>query len=72
MVNVRSSHACATFRSALHDGRPIVVVAGSFTGSGSKSAEILDFTKEGTSWQKSNIILISASCVVLCIFSKQD
>ena len=58
MVHSRIYHACTTFSSALHDGRPIIIVAGSWYGSGSKTAEILDFTKEGTSWQKSNLILI--------------
>ena len=58
MVHARNMHACSTFSSALHDGRPIIIVAGSWTGSGPKTAEILDFTKEGTSWQKSNLILI--------------
>ena len=53
----RHSHACTIFNSALHDGRPLAIVAG---GSGaSKKAEIWDFTKEGTSWQQSNIILLT-------------
>ena len=58
MVHSRHVHACTTFSSVLHDGRQVIIVAGSWYGSGSKTAEILDFTKEGASWQKSNLILI--------------
>ena len=53
----RHSHACTIFNSALHDGRPLAIVAG---GDGAlNKAEIWDFTKEGTSWQQSNIILLT-------------
>ena len=58
MVYSRYHSACTTFSSALHDGRQVIIVAGSWSGSGVKTAEILDFTKEGASWQKSNLILI--------------
>ena len=70
MVHSRIYHACTTFSSVLHDGRPIIIVAGSWYGSGSKTAEILDFTKEGASWQKSNLIFTSVS-YVFSYFSKQ-
>ena len=60
MLNGRYSHACTIFNSALHDGRPLAIVAGgSPSGYVSKKAEIWDFTKEGTSWQQSNIILLT-------------
>ena len=54
MLNERYRHACTIFNSALHDGRPLAIVAG---GSGaSKKAEIWDFTKEGTTWHQGIII----------------
>ena len=60
MLNERELHACTIFNSALHDGRPLAIVAGGYpSGSASKKAEIWDFTKEGTSWQQSNIILLT-------------
>ena len=60
MLNGRYHHACTIFNSALHDGRPIAIVAGGHgSGSTSRKAEIWDFTKDGTSWQQSNIILLT-------------
>ena len=56
MLHKRSNHACTIFKSGLHDWRPVIIVAGSFGGSGLNSAEILDFTKEGATWQESNDI----------------
>ena len=56
MVHKRRSHACTIFNSALHGGRPIMIVAGSNSGSGEKTSEIWDFTKADTSWQESNVI----------------
>ena len=47
--------------SALHDGRPVIIVAGS-NGicdgcySVAKTAEVFDFTKEGATWQESKVI----------------
>ena len=55
MLYVRGNHACTIYNSALHDGRAIAIIAG---GDSSK-AEIWDFTKDGTSWQQSNIIFAS-------------
>ena len=72
MVHSRWNHACTTFSSALHDGRPIIIVAGSGSKSASKSAEILDFTKEGTSWQKSNLILILCHMWVFLDFQRRS
>ena len=59
MVYERSSHACTIFKSPLHDGRSIAIVAGSYAGSGERKAEVLDFTQDGASWQESNIIFDS-------------
>ena len=59
MLYSRYGHACTIFKSALHDNRPIIIVAGSYTyyaRSESNTAEVLDFTLEGTSWQESNLI----------------
>ena len=51
----RSNHACATFKSALHDGRPVVLAAG---GCGQTTAEIYDYTIPGKSWERSKNIII--------------
>ena len=59
MLNERSSHACTIFNSALHDGRPLAIVAGGYDATPLNKAEIWDFTKEDTSWQQSNIILLT-------------
>ena len=64
MLHERGYHACTIFKSGLHDGRPVIIAVGSFAGSGSKTAEVLDFTKEGATWQESNDIF-----TLLC-FSK--
>ena len=57
MVYERSSHACTVFKSQLHDGRSIAIVAGG-GGSGSEKAEVLAFTQDGASWQESKIIYV--------------
>ena len=61
MVYERSGAACTVYNSSLHGGRPVLIVVGShwFSPSGysvSKTAEILDYTVEGASWQESNFI----------------
>ena len=59
MLDARRSHACTIFNSALHDKRPIIIVAGAddfYDRSKSNTAEVLDFTQEGTTWQESNLI----------------
>ena len=69
MIHIRSSHACTIFKSALHDERPIIIVAGSWDLSGSTvTAEVLDFTQEGTSWQESNLIF--ATIIYFFIFQR--
>ena len=59
MIYSRRYHACTIFNSILHEGRPILLSAGSWTGSGENTAEIFDFKKEGSSWQESNLIFAS-------------
>ena len=61
----RHSHACTIFNSALHDGRPLAIVAGGYSSHGGKKAEIWDFTKDSTSWQQSNIILFTYYLLLL-------
>ena len=69
MLYSRDYHACTLFKSALHDERPIIIVAGSNDGSGEKTAEVWDFTQEGTSWQESNLIF--ATIIYFFHFSKK-
>ena len=52
MVKARAGPICAIFNSLAHNGRPVLIVA---TGAWN-SAEILDFTQEGSSWQESKLI----------------
>ena len=72
MLYSRQTHACTIFKSALHDNRPIIIVAGSYDyfdrSKSSNIAEVLDFTQEGTSWQESNLIFISI--IFFCIFQR--
>ena len=59
MVYERVGPACTVYNSPLHGGRPVLIVVGSNSISGnseSKTAEILDYTVEGASWQESNFI----------------
>ena len=61
MVYERSGAACTVYNSSLHGGRPVLIVLGSDTDglsgySESKTAEILDYTVAGASWQESNFI----------------
>ena len=68
MVHKRSHHACTIFKSPLHDGRSIAIVAGG-DGSGPK-AEVLDFTQDGASWQESNVNFNSVLSVFLNLSKK--
>ena len=52
----RSNHACTIFKSPLHDKRPVAIVAGG--GGSPKTAEILDFTQDGSTWQESKLIFV--------------
>ena len=68
MVHARHSHACTVFKSPLHDGRSIAIIAGGCCGSAENKAEVLDFTKDGASWQESNLIF--AYMIFFLYFSK--
>ena len=46
----RYAFACVTFDSPSHEGRPVIVVAGSATGTG-KTAEIWDYSVENSKWE---------------------
>ena len=66
MVNARGYHACTIFKSVLHQGRPVAIVAGGWPSSAYNKAEIWDYTQEGTSWVSSKII----STLICLTFSK--
>ena len=67
MVHERYKHACTIFKSPLHDGRSIAIVAGF---AGSNKAEVLDFTQDGASWQESNFNFDSVLSVFLNLSKK--
>ena len=50
MLDGRHSHACSTFKSARHEQREVVLVAG---GAGRDDVEVLDYQKENSNWEKS-------------------
>ena len=56
MVHEREYHACSIFRSPAHNRRPVAIAAGSRSGSGANTAEVLDYTITGSSWQSSKLI----------------
>ena len=47
----REEHGCCVFRSKAHQNRPVALVAGSFSGDGIDTAEVLDFTLENPQWE---------------------
>ena len=51
MKKTRFFHACGIFRSDKHNGRPLLVTAGSFMGTGRKNCEFYDYTKANSDWQ---------------------
>jgi len=51
MIYKRAWHACGIVHSSLHDGRPLLVVAGAFIGDGMDKSEFWDFTIPGSQWQ---------------------
>ena len=61
MVYKRWHHGCTLFRSSAHYGRPVIIAAGSWRGSGINTAEIWDFSQDGTSWQESKLVFFSVS-----------
>ena len=56
LINKRRYHACSTMVSPAHEGRTVAVVAGG-SGDASDTAEILDFTMPGSTWQLSEYLL---------------
>merc|ERR1712008_228033 len=51
MIYKRHYHACGIVQSSLHDGRPLLVVAGASFGDGMDKSEYFDFTIPGSQWQ---------------------
>ena len=51
MNHKRRHHACGILRSEKHNGRPLLVVAGSNTEPGRQSCEFYDYTKANSQWQ---------------------
>ena len=57
MIHVRAAPACTIFYSPAHDGRSVVIVAGGLdNGYTLDTAEIWDYTTEGSKWEESKII----------------
>ena len=58
-VHKRTDAACTIFRSQLHGGRPIAIVAGSTGAYGdpeTETAEVWDYTIQGNIWEKRKLI----------------
>ena len=55
-VHKRENAACTIFRSQLHGGRPVAIVAGSTVSPGWQSSEIWDYTIQGSTWEESKLI----------------
>ena len=51
MKNTRAEHGCGIVHSIHHGSRPLLVVAGSGLGTGTKNSEYWDFTVPGSTWQ---------------------
>ena len=51
LLEERISSACTVFKSQAHGGRQVVMIIG-----GSNFAEIWDYEKNGTTWEKSNYL----------------
>merc|ERR1719334_1469707 len=51
MKHSRARHACGIVHSMHHQGRPLLVVVGSWLGIGSNKSEYWDFTLPGSQWQ---------------------
>ena len=52
MSNERYAFACTVFDSQAHEGRSVIIVTGSQTGTG-KTTEILDYAVENAKWKES-------------------
>ena len=56
MKKGRWDHGCGIVRSNMHNGRPLLVVAGSMKGSapdggGGNNCEFYDYTRQGSQWE---------------------
>ena len=68
-VHDRAQAACTIFRSPLHSGRPLAIVAGSFRGNGGNTAEIWDYTMEGRKWELSTLFSVKYFFSFFPVFS---
>ena len=50
LLSERTNSACTVFRSPMHGNRPIVIVAGGY--SGERSVEVLDYTNKAAKWER--------------------
>ena len=64
MKSLRVSHACTIFYSPAHDGRSVVIVAGG-SGNSENTAEIWDYTNEGSTWKESKLFSTISSLIVI-------
>ena len=57
MVEPRYRAGCSIFKSSVNGGRPVIIAVGGFSGFSDleDTAEVWDFTREGTTWQLSKI-----------------
>ena len=70
MKEDRDGHACTIFNSGLHNGRPVIIVAGGAYRYGSaENWEMWDFTQEGATWQICNLFFLS-TLFIFSYFSK--
>ena len=71
MINDHYAHGCAVFKSNLHDGREVLLVAG---GSKQDTTEVWDYQTPGSSWTSSKwgIFTWHFSIIFLCIFQIID
>ena len=51
MKKKREFHGCGIVHSIHHSFRPLLIVAGSYSGTGAKNSEYWDFTLAGSTWQ---------------------
>ena len=68
MINVHRRHACALFKSAMHNYREVVLVAG---GLKEDTVEIWDYQTQGSSWlpSKCNFVFACSFENFSCNFS---
>ena len=69
MINSRFGHACTTFYSPAHDGRSVLIVAGGDVDLDKQTvtAEVWDYTNEGSTWKESKLV----STIFLLIVSSK-